>query len=488
MRQPSDKAVDNWRRRSRWIVDACLDRAEARLASRKYEHAARWLQLAARVAEAGSSGYFAHPRLETAALALARTLPDPEGQIREDGPRRWLHVLTVALATGGHTAMLRRWMNNDRSEASNSVVLTTDMPVPAMLTEIVERGGGGVMVLPGTGVLERAAALRAAARNADVVVLHHHMWDIVPAIAFGVPGGPPVLALNHADHTFWVGAAVTDLAVNLRPVGAELNRRYRSIDRNTELAIPLDAPPEPAERAAAREKMRTSLGIPNGAIVFLTVGSGFKYLPVGELDFPLTARRLLERLPDAYLIAVGPVARRPEWRGHVRAVSPRMIAVGLKRGVDAYLAAADIYLEGFPFNSATALLEASLAGLPVVPVPATAPLPFSAHEGLKAVLPQPLDVPGYLDDAVRLARSPSLRRERAESMNKAVAAACGGEGWRHGLALLVDAVPAEHRVHAVADRPLDERLDRFLARLSISRRRLLRLTARLVQEALVARR
>lgn len=473
MRRPSDRTVDRWRRFTRWLVASCVRRAERLLAAGKREGAARRLHLAARIATAGGSGYFAHPGVERMALALAETLPRAKSQPRRGGAhRRWLHVVSLAYDIGGHTAFLRRWIDNDQSGDSQTIVVTGSTTVPVALSEAVRHGGGKVTYLSSTGLLGRAEELRAASSDADVVVLHHHMWDIVPAIAFGVPDGPPVLVLNHADHTFWVGASVADVAVNLRPVGAALNRKYRSIDRNTALPIPLDPPPDAATKAALRGTTRQSLGIPADAIVFLTVGSDYKYLPIGELDFPSAAGRLLARCPEAYLIAVGPVANRPEWRASVRKSSPRMIVVGPRQDIAAYHAAADIYLEGFPFDSATALLEAALVGLPVVPVPATAPLPFSAHGGLKAALPQPASVADYLDDATRLAQSPALRRDRAASLNSAVTAACTGNAWRTHLASLGSSLPPEHRIYAVADAPLDAALDRFLTHFLIGKFRL----------------
>jgi len=231
--------------------------------------------------------------------------------------------------------------------------------------------------------------------------------------------------------------------------------------------------------------MRQALAIAPGAMVFLTVGSAFKYTPIGDLDFPAVAARLLDRLPEAYLVAVGPLAKGREWREHIRRLHPRMRVVGPQRGIETYYAAADIYLEGFPFDSATAVLEAALSGLPVVPVPATAPLPFSAHGGPKAAIPQPATVADYLDEALRLAGSAELRRDRTDSLCRAVVAACTGGGWGERLAQMIEAIPAQHRTYDVGDDALDPALDRFLARLQISRQSLPRLVARMLYEGYI---
>ena len=46
----------------------------------------------------------------------------------------------------------------------------------------------------------------------------------------GVAGGPPVILLNHASHTFWVGASIADLVLNLRQAAQDLAKRHRGVD------------------------------------------------------------------------------------------------------------------------------------------------------------------------------------------------------------------------------------------------------------------
>jgi hypothetical protein len=74
------------------------------------------------------------------------------------------------------------------------------------LADAVGSRRGKVTAIGSNGsLLDRAKALRELAwREADRVVLPVHMWDPIPAIAFGIEGGPPVFVLKHADHAFWV--------------------------------------------------------------------------------------------------------------------------------------------------------------------------------------------------------------------------------------------------------------------------------------------
>ena len=98
------------------------------------------------------------------------------------------------------------------------------------MTEAIEDTGGQVWVLGyHSPLFVRAQWLRAlASRDFDLVILHTAPNDPVSLAAFGVSDGPPVALGNHADHIFWLGASVSDVLFNLRPVGARLseNRRF----------------------------------------------------------------------------------------------------------------------------------------------------------------------------------------------------------------------------------------------------------------------
>ena len=378
--------------------------------------------------------------------------------------QRWLHVLSIAYAVGGHTTMLRRWIESDDSGDEHHLALTfMDKLALPELSEAIEQSGGRVTTLGDVPeLLERARQLRDLAwREADRVVVHSHMWDVVPTIAFGVADGPPVLVSNHADHVFWVGASIADLVVNLRQSGEELTFRNRGVDRNFLFRIPLPNPGDPLCSARDRAAMRARLGIPPSAIVFVTVGTAYKYKAVGDLDFLAMVQKLLSTLPEAYLVAVGPSAADADWKAAVRALGPRLIPVGVQRGVTGYHAAADIYLEGFPFDSHTALLEAAVSGLPVVRIPACAVPPFSGHHFPLSVVTQPADVSAYLAQAISLASSHELRRSTAAKLHNAVVGLQCGSAWRQRLSELKKAAPTKHAIYESHPVDADRELSRF---------------------------
>lgn len=361
--------------------------------------------------------------------------------------------------------MLRRWIEQDDSGDQHNVVLTFmgthELDFPELMVAVERRGGTVTSLDYEPSMLERSRRLREIAwQNADRVVLHSHMWDVLPTVAFGVSGGPPVLLVNHADHTFWVGAAVADLLVNLRQSGADLAKGHRGIDRNFLFRIPLPKPIEASAAADARINLRTKLNIPPTAVVFLTVGGAYKYTPVGEYNFPAMAQKLLAELPDAYMIAVGPDGDEEGWAEAVAQSSGRLLMLGVEVA-PRFHPAADVYLESFPFDSHTALLEAAVSGLPVVRIPPNGLPIFSGHHYPLSVIRQPADVDEYFRQAVALGLSAELRQSTAEALHRAVVDLQCGENWRSRLDELRACSDIPHSVHEVGSIDEYDELYRF---------------------------
>jgi hypothetical protein len=365
-------------------------------------------------------------------------------------PRRWLHVMSSTSAIGGHTALARRWIARDPGDHVHDVALTGQPAgdVAPALAAAAHASGGSVRSLADLrGLMERAAALRAlAAAEADVVVLHTHMWDVLPAVAFGVAGGPPVLLMNHADHAFWIGASVADLVVDFRDSGAALTARLRAARAGALLPLPLEdggaVPPDRQPAAAALG----DASILTRDCVLLTVGRASKYQPYGDLDFPAAALRILDACGNGVLVAVGPSSGDVRFAALSAHARGRFLALGERMDLKPFHAAADLYLEGFPVGSYTALLEAALAGRAFVRKPllaSTRVLPVDG--GALAGFAPPVDVDAYVAAAQALAADPQ-RRDALGSAAREAVRAMHCDGWPTHLAALHDRLPAHHDV------------------------------------------
>ena len=312
------------------VVAWCVRNAERRLRLRDAEQAGIIAYVAAATAaELGHSWLCAAP-LEDLLTAIGRTLPDASPLHRPARPRRWLHVLTISAPIGGHTALARRWIARTPGRRRHDVALTAQAvrdADPALCRAAASSGGIVRSVSDVTSLLGRAAALRALAADVEAVVLHVHMWDVLPSLAFAAPGGPVVLLMNHADHAFWVGAAVADAVVDFRDSGLALTQRLRAARASRLLPVPLEERP-----AVAADRTALAGRVPADALarrtLLLTIGRGAKYQSHPSLDFPAAARRIVQGLGDCTLLAVGPSTDDALWRELSRATDGRALAVG----------------------------------------------------------------------------------------------------------------------------------------------------------------
>jgi glycosyltransferase involved in cell wall biosynthesis len=428
-----------------WAVRA----SERELRRARHESAARWALVAAQLAAAFPISRLASPELESI-LARASVATASEN-IRTYSPaRRWLHVLSEA-GVGGHTMLAKRWIELDSSDDVHYLALTfqTSLEVAALEGAIQSRGGS-VFALGHIGDLTaRAMRLRELAfERADIVVLHVHPWDVVAPLAFDRSGGPPVVLLNHADHAFWIGTAAADAVINLRPSGEHYARDYRGIVRNLRLSIPLTTECSREAVATYRAEKRRSLQLPSDAVVILTIGLEEKYQPVDDLNFFAAANTILAANSRVHLLAVGPRSHVAGWKELRDRYGSRVLAVGYQHDLVGYHAAADLYVEGFPFGSLTALLEAAAAGLPVVRAPKSAPPPFTSDGDALDEVPQADSVVAFVDECVRLLQDPGQLPVLGRALQSRVRAIHEPTGWRASLAALRGALPVTHRVPA----------------------------------------
>jgi len=356
--------------RNREQFEQLLARA-CRYAERgRHDLAAAWAEMAADQGYTSHPGFFADDRLEQllARIGLATTTRALSWRAGgSDWPRRVLHVLTEAYAIGGHTRLVWRWIEADRGRR-HCVVLTRHRapgPLPPPLLAATQATGGWVRALDWRHELslERAGQLRALAAEFDLVVLHAHPFDTVPAIAFA-SGGPPIVLLNHAGFFFWIGREVADVVACLRPSSRDVavTRRGFAPHRCPPLPIPVNVP----DAAVSRSKARELLGLPADAVVLFTVATPWKYVPFEPgcsfVDL-VTALALADKRVEVR--AIGPKDR-GIWRTARERTGGRVQAIGRHPEVGLHERAADIYLDPFPVTSPTSFLEAGSYGLPIV--------------------------------------------------------------------------------------------------------------------------
>jgi hypothetical protein len=206
----------------------------------------------------------------------------------------------------------------------------------------------------------------------------------------------------------------------------------------------------------SRRDARRALGSGEDEIVLLSMGRERKYRPCGSYDFVATGHKILEREPRAHLYVLG--ASVAGMALHLRHPVPdRLHFMGRVEGppLTLYRAAADVYLESFPYGSQTALLEAALSGLPVVPAYAPLCTLLVAHdEALAEVLVNPRDEAEYVERVSSLVRQPELRITLGKELRERLLVDHVDEGWLGRLAavqLEMDGLP--HHPRPISESP-----------------------------------
>lgn len=426
-RADADEETDgrSYLRRATAAYEALVAHVVGLEARGDYEKTLKWVSVAASVAWASHAGRFADERLEAIALRAGRRLglssqtepAQPDNMAVAARPRRVLHVATTVFETGGHTRLIENWIRHDETAVHSLVLLDQQDPVRGELADRIAGSGGETIVLaPRIPLMDKARRLRRIAQSGyDFVILHHHPDDVVPLVAFAVEDCPPVAIMNHADHVFWLGASVADAVIDFRDYGARLSRERRGAQRSLMLPLPLDTPAPGLNRDEARSR----LGIADSEVMLLSIAAAYKYAPTKKYDFFRTMHRVLTDNPAARLYVIG--VDEEDFRLLGAPHHERISLLGLVRDPSVHEAAADLYLESFPFGSYTALIETVARG--VCPVLMYAPASHTAIAGdipLRGVITNPADKADYLARVTALIRDPAERRRLGEAVARQV--------------------------------------------------------------------
>ena len=328
-------------------------------------------QKAVRFALDHSTGIYASAELENIFLesACKHTIPLPASF----ASRSVLHVMTETYATGGHTRAAERWIENSASfMGKQSLCLTENehQQIPQRLKQAVSSCKGSITFLPDVcSLVEKGLRLRKLAAKYEFVVLHIHMHDPVPLIAFGTPDFKrPVFFFNHADHRFWLGVSISDKVVNFRNWAEELNMCARGVTRQAHLSLPIDTLAlSPATGAKEGASSRAGFQLSENKFLIVTAGNAFKYEPLLHWDFKAAVQELLSHFPQVVLIGVG--LKQVSFSTELEKAFPEKFfawdhlpPARLKE----LLACSDLTLDSFPMSGATMLLDALTQGSPLL--------------------------------------------------------------------------------------------------------------------------
>ena len=404
-----------------------------------------WLKVAAEFAWWFHAGRYADGRIENPALAIGRRLQDilPEDSTSSAIPnvspgqtparRRVLHVATTLYDTGGHSRLIKNWIENDKNSVHSTLLTDQTVEIPQWMTKTVAESGGCMFTLPPKSLLmQKARSLRSIAQRAfDLVVLHHHPNDVVPIVAFGSDDCPPVALVNHADHVFWLGTSIADIVLNIRSFADRISETRRFAKKNFLLPVPLSIP----SLSVTKTEARRFLNIPEDQTVLLTISPPYKFTSTDTHDFFVTAGKILTQNPAAHLYVIG--IRPDQSHEHLRRGKiERLHFLGTVEDPTLYRLSADLYLDSMPYGSLMALLETAALGVcPVLMYAPPAPqYDMSEELEFSGLVTCPQTEDEYVAKVNHLIAHPEVRQEIGARARERVLSYHQGKQWQAYLA------------------------------------------------------
>lgn len=281
----------------------------------------------------------------------------------------FLHIMTECYETGGHTRIVERWVNNSNIDQKHSIIFTEQAKnnIPRWLTKAIIKKNGDISDLSyNAKIIDKALRLREIASKYEYIILHIHMFDIIPILAFGTESfNRPIIFVNHADHLFWLGISFSDLIINIRKDGLKITSTRRGSGNGVILPVPLDY----KKNILDKKKCCALIKAPKNKKLIISIGSSYKFISSNRNDFIETATNILKINDDAIFWAIGPDKNKEKrWMQAYVSSKGRLNAIGniSKKVLNYYYSAADLYIESFPIGSGTALIEAALNGIPIL--------------------------------------------------------------------------------------------------------------------------
>ena len=427
------------------------------------ENALHILQYLANFAWKFHPGTFVDLRLESRAREIGQRIWNEQKakavvSAPASRPDTLLHVASETYSVGGHTRLLLNLIKGD-GQATHSLVLTRQQEhdVADWLRKAVTDSGGEIISLAGKPYTERVGELqKLISERAGKLFYHIHPDDSVAVAALAAVPRPPVLTINHADHVFWLGSALSEVTVCIRSWSLSFSLAKRAAQQVVLLPIPLNfAATSPHDK----EKARTQLGIQPGTVMILSVASAYKFTPSGQYNYYQTIDSVLRRNPQVIVKIVG-IGLHDNLTQLGFAANDRVELLGNIPNPRTYYEAADIYLDSMPFSSFTSMFEAMYFNcFPVLQFDPVDTLNLEREPAFAGLVFHPASQEAQLQLIQKAIDDEEYRKRIAAQGAELIKKNYMGEGWKKHLRAMYDAAAPE----VTATRDLRQGLDQVLA-------------------------
>lgn len=320
------------------------------LIDRKFhEDAASYTKNLCRYAWLNFTGYYSLWKIENYLNAIGEEVPKLESY-NVPKNNKVLHICSEIYETGGHTKLVFNWIKNN-PEKEHHITVTRPRKNEKNVSEIYNFDYGKIKLLEGNSNIGLAFQLKKYANEFEFIVLHIHPDDIIPVLAFSDRNFKiPVIFNNHADHIFWIGNSVIDILVQIRNATGKLDTERRNMKDYLLLPILPDFMNSDKDKALEKKENTTYL---------LSTGSEYKYKPSENHHFFSSIYKIVKQNKNTEIYIAGV---NPTYEFAKDFLHPHIHLLGNVENLQDYENLCDIYIEGFPIASFTALLQPAVKG------------------------------------------------------------------------------------------------------------------------------
>ena len=314
-----------------------------------------WAAAAATFAWSHNFGVWRDDELEAVVEAASREFAPRERCAPRAG--EIVYLVSTFSGGGGHTETLMVWSQQAGSAVVSSELEASDASLLSIPVHLCPRDLGPTPRIE--WLCRKLAELRP-----ETIILHilpNDVLALTAALAYRRSSGARVMAYDHADVFFWLGAGLVDRVLVSFPSRLEFAHHVRGVPRERLTLVPLTSRERGSPRLA-----REALGVPPGATLSLTVAAYYKMRPDGHWDYARTLARIMSRHPNHYHLIVGHGQGERPLRRHLK--SERVRWLGRRTDVDALLRISDFVVESFPLMGGVFRLDAMREGVPVLAI------------------------------------------------------------------------------------------------------------------------
>ena len=315
-----------------------------------------------------STGYFSSDIIENVFLKISEQIT-PNDLPKKVKKGSVLHIMSKCYHTGGHSRVVERWVAISDTLEKHSIFFTENkhLQYTDQLKKAVDKKSGKIYS-PNNNLsdIQKALELQRVASCYEFIVLHTHMHDVVPIIAFGTNKFKrPVIFFNHANHKFWVGVSISDLVAESNSWGKNISLKRRGVKHNIVIGIPM----ENTKITNNIKAIKKEFNLDCDKRIIISAGSPIKYKPFDNLSFPKVVNEIIKSRDDVIVVIVGFKDKKhfndykdlKKYNNRIRFIKP----ISNRKLLELY-SVSDVVMDSFPMSGATSLIDAASLRKPLL--------------------------------------------------------------------------------------------------------------------------